>query len=86
MYIYFQKDRKIISMSKPKLKNGNPGVLKKCLFDKKSEPGTNLSKIISIGQKKDPGKDLYEWISGGLFLHHRAGASKTEVIELRGFM
>lgn len=84
----FQKDKKIISMTKPKpkLENLNPGILKKGLFDKNIAPPAITSKIISIGEKKDTQQDTYEWISGGLFLHHRAGVSKSEVIELRGFM
>lgn len=42
-----------------------------------------LTKAVAVGSTTEI--DRYEWVSGGLFLHYRAGASKTEAIELSGF-
>ncbi len=71
---------KIISMTKPKpkLKNLNPG-LNTSFFHKKT------LHFMKPEAKHKNDRDTYEWICGGLFLHYRAGESKTEVIELRGF-
>lgn len=71
---------------KPKLKNLHPGILKKGLLDNLTDARATVPKIVSISKRKDPEQDTYEWIGGGLFLHHRAGVSKSEYIQLRVFI